>query len=122
MSRQAKRVVLDVDVRESVTLDKVVVAWMNAERQRVLWLDSSSTVPSFALTPGVHRVTVTLREGLCPAPGEYFLNVALIGAGGRVDYVADALRITIEQGDFFGTGKLPPLNAAMFVDHEWKVE
>jgi hypothetical protein len=38
------------------------------------------------------------------------------------DYVADAGKLTVVEGDYFGTGKLPPRDAGDFVvAHDWTV-
>ena len=38
------------------------------------------------------------------------------------DYVADAGKLTVVEGDYFGTGKLPPREVGDFiVAHDWTV-
>jgi lipopolysaccharide transport system ATP-binding protein len=54
------------------------------------------------------------------APGIYYLTLALGLGWEGADKVSDAVSVTVVEGDFFGTGKLPPphLGSAL-VDHDW---
>ncbi|MEP7199857.1 MAG: ABC transporter ATP-binding protein, partial [Chloroflexota bacterium] len=63
------------------------------------------TIPKLPLPVGEYRVALTLR-----ANGRY------------ADQVSDAARLSVAEGDFYGTGKLPPPSSApLLVAHEWDV-
>jgi lipopolysaccharide transport system ATP-binding protein len=55
-------------------------------------------------------------------PGRYSFNVYCTVAGEVADWIQDAGIIEVEQGDFFTSGKLPPLQQGPFiVQHSWRV-
>ena len=53
--------------------------------------------------------------------GDYIFNLLIRQNDVMQDWVKDAVTVTVEGGDFFGTGKLPPTthNGALF-EQEWK--
>jgi len=54
--------------------------------------------------------------------GTYTINVFSIVAGEIADWVQGASRLTVEDGDFFRTGKLPPIShSPILIDHSWAV-
>jgi lipopolysaccharide transport system ATP-binding protein len=56
-------------------------------------------------------------------PGSYSLNVACFVSGVIADWVLDAAAVEVAEGDFFGTGKMPPPNHGhVMFDHAWRVE
>ena len=55
-------------------------------------------------------------------PGSYSVNLYCTVNGVLADWVRNAAEVSIEPGDFFGTGKLPPPGYGhVAVDHEWTV-
>ena len=122
LSRERKQFIINVNSNKAVFVSTVALGIYNAERLRILWMDSSNQIESFKLSKGNYRITVTLRDGVCPSPGDYYLNVALIGTDGMIDYIADAHKFTITGGDFFGSGKFPDTGPVVFVEHDWRFE
>ena len=122
LSSERKQIVIDVDCIQDVLLAGVAVAVLTGERNRVLWMNSSDQIESCRLSRGRHRITLDLRGGVSPPPGDYYLNVALMGSEGMLDYIADAHKFTITDGDFFGSGRFPDTAPAVFVEHDWKIE
>jgi lipopolysaccharide transport system ATP-binding protein len=56
-------------------------------------------------------------------PGVYSMNVYCTVNGDLADWVQDAARIEVAEGDFFGTGKIPPPGYGNTVAaHRWLVE
>jgi lipopolysaccharide transport system ATP-binding protein len=54
------------------------------------------------------------------SPGRYVLNLIIKEDGRIQDYLQEALILTVESGDFFGTGRLPPASyAGIFIDQNW---
>jgi lipopolysaccharide transport system ATP-binding protein len=63
------------------------------------------SIPRLPLQPGVYALTIWCKVG-----------------GNLEDYVADAGKLTVVEGDYFGTGRLPPREAGDFiVAHNWAV-
>ena len=57
------------------------------------------------------------------APGRYSVNVYGEANGAVADWVSDAATFDVAEGDFFGSGQLPPTtHGHVFVDHAWGVE
>ena len=56
-------------------------------------------------------------------PGEYTVNVGIHQADVRQDWVGEAATISVQEGDFFGTGRLPPPERrGIFLDQTWSAE
>lgn len=53
-------------------------------------------------------------------PGRYTLDLYLGVASEKSDYIANAVRLDVDQGDFFGTGRIPP-HGYLLLDHTWSV-
>lgn len=57
------------------------------------------------------------------SPGRYFLNLYCEVNGILADWVQQGGYLTVVEGDFFGTGRLPPAaHGGMLVPHTWKYE
>jgi lipopolysaccharide transport system ATP-binding protein len=57
------------------------------------------------------------------APGQYYLNLYCEVNGMVADWVQHATHVTVEAGDFFGTGRLPPpSHGGTLVDHAWEAQ
>ena len=51
--------------------------------------------------------------------GSYFFNVIGYKDGVVQDYVQEAFHLEVEEGDFFGTGKVIPSTNGFLVENEW---
>lgn len=55
-------------------------------------------------------------------PGAYSINVFCTVNGIIADWLTDAARINVEDGDFYSTGKLPPTGyGSVAVPHDWGI-
>ncbi len=55
-------------------------------------------------------------------PGTYIVNLYCTVNGDLADWVIGAARVDVAEGDYYGTGKLPPKGYGhVVVDHEWDV-
>lgn len=53
-------------------------------------------------------------------PGTYSLNIYCSVNGVLADWVKDAARVQVVEGDFYGTGRLPPPGyGSVLVEHRW---
>jgi lipopolysaccharide transport system ATP-binding protein len=50
-------------------------------------------------------------------PGRYIFNLFCAVAGETADWIQNAGVIDVHEGDFFGTGKLPPASHGSFIVH-----
>jgi lipopolysaccharide transport system ATP-binding protein len=66
---------------------------------------------------------ITCRVPRLPlSPGIYLLNLYCTVNGILADWVQQAARLTVSEGDFFGTGRLPPAShGGLLVPHEWSL-
>jgi lipopolysaccharide transport system ATP-binding protein len=56
-------------------------------------------------------------------PGSYLINLYSTVNGVISDWVIEAATIDVAEGDFFGTGRLPPPGyGSVLVSHDWKCE
>jgi lipopolysaccharide transport system ATP-binding protein len=56
------------------------------------------------------------------APGAYAFNFHLSVNGQMADYLLVKLPLTVVEGDYFGTGKLPSmLHGGILVEHSWEL-
>ncbi len=54
--------------------------------------------------------------------GTYSVNISFVLNGVLSDWVTEALSIAVIEGDFFGTGRLPPVTHGGFLTpHDWEV-
>ena len=54
--------------------------------------------------------------------GEYYLNVTCLKDFDIVDEVEHISKLTVEFGDFFGTGKLPVTKSGLLIQNTWQVD
>jgi lipopolysaccharide transport system ATP-binding protein len=85
----------------------------------LLNLESTASGPDLGELPPVGEIRCRLPR--CPLPaGHYVLNI--LGAIGSevADWVQRAGELTITEGDFYGTGRLPSeAHRSVFVDQAW---
>ena len=123
VSGQNVAIGLEYDIRDSATVSHVVVQteFFGCFGQ-----------PLFAcLSESSHRSALELSRGtrlLCSIPrlplqpGIYPFTIWCTVGDNLEDYVADAGKLTVAGGDYFGTGKLPPRDVGDFiVAHNWTV-
>jgi lipopolysaccharide transport system ATP-binding protein len=67
------------------------------------------------------QVFICEIPSLMLVPGEYKLNVGLEIAGGEVDWVDDAARLTVIRSDFYGTGILPT-RGLFLLSNRWTLD
>ena len=123
VSGQNVAIGLEYDIRDSATVSHVVVQTK---------FFGCFGQPLFAcLSKSSHRSALELSRGtrlLCSIPrlplqpGIYAFTIWCTVGDNLEDYVADAGKLTVVEGDYFGTGKLPPREIGDFiVAHNWTV-
>ncbi len=87
----------------------------------MLNLESETTGSSFRGLPASGEVRCRLPR--CPLPpGRYVLNILGAIGGDVADWVQRAAEVTVTEGDFYGTGRLPSqAHRSVFVDQRWSV-
>jgi lipopolysaccharide transport system ATP-binding protein len=92
----------------------------NEMGQRLALLDTSLLATDIAsILPGAVSVRVVIPK-MPLTPGRYRLTIYSAINDVIVDWVKDAMTFDVESGDFYGTGRLPPLGQGMFLaDHHF---
>ena len=94
-----------------------VVSSMNGEC--MLFLSSNMSGTEFRALPSSGRIRCLIRR-LPLTPGQYTVNLFCTVDGVLADWVQRAALLTVEPGDFFGTGQLPPsTHGGVLVDQTW---
>jgi len=87
--------------------------------QLLFLLENEMAGSAWETAPEKGRVSCLVRR-LPLAPGQYAINLCCYVNGVLADWVQSAGSLTVEAGDFFGTGKLPPAShGGLLVDQEW---
>jgi lipopolysaccharide transport system ATP-binding protein len=96
------------------------VGFYNLLGERVFLCGSAFAGSAGEDLPSQGRVWCSIPE-LPLMPGVYSVNVFCGSLGLAADWVKDAAQLHVIEGDFFGTGKLPPGNAGIVaVRHAWR--
>jgi homopolymeric O-antigen transport system ATP-binding protein len=123
VSGQNISISFEYDLRDTETVNHVVVQtkFFGLFGQPLFGcLSRSSHRGSLALSRGTRLLCSIPRLPL--QPGVYSFTIYCSVGDNLEDYVADAGKLTVVDGDYFGTGKLPPREAGDFiVAHSWTV-
>jgi lipopolysaccharide transport system ATP-binding protein len=87
--------------------------------ERLFLLGTDTAEQDFAALPSRGEVLCTVP--MMPLqPGSYLFNLYCTVGGDISDWIQHAGKIDVESDDFFGSGRLPPLQQGPFlVDHNW---
>ena len=115
---------LEYDISDSETLHNAVVQikFFGVLGQPLFaCLSRASLHESLALVPGA-RILCNIPH-LPLVPGIYTYTIWCTVGEILEDYVSEAGKLSVVEGDYFGTGKLPPNTVGDFlVAHTWSVE
>jgi lipopolysaccharide transport system ATP-binding protein len=93
-----------------------------ASGQCMLILNSEMAGVDFESIPSTGRFSCRV-ERFPLAPGQYYVTLFCTVNGIIADWVQQAMLLTVEAGDFFGTGRLPPSSHGGFlIPQDWRVE
>jgi lipopolysaccharide transport system ATP-binding protein len=88
----------------------------------VVYLGNHLTGESFAELPASGTIVCHLDRAAL-MPGIYTMNVYCTVSGIVADWIQDAARLDVAEGDFFGTGRLPPSGYGyVLTQHRWTVD
>jgi lipopolysaccharide transport system ATP-binding protein len=105
--------------RKTLKHVSVTVGIFTLAGQCMLFLDDQMVGTEFESIPPSGRFAC-LVERFPLAPGQYSINLFCEVNGVLADWVQHAGDLTVEAGDFFGTGRLPlPTHGGVLVPHRW---
>jgi lipopolysaccharide transport system ATP-binding protein len=87
---------------------------------RILYLDSATIKELPTVYPRRGELTVQFGPEFSLYPGRYTLNAGARVRGEQADFIREALIFTVQEGDFFGTGKLPIGKGTVLYRNRWK--
>jgi lipopolysaccharide transport system ATP-binding protein len=100
------------DVKVSIAVDSDVGQGLFAMGNEIVGTTWDSIASSGSFTCLVRRLPL--------APGQYYLRLYAEVSGQIADWVVGASQLTVEPGDFYGTGKLPTAGrGVLLVTQEW---
>lgn len=92
-------------------------------RDQRLFACMSDVVDSQIINPPDSGKLVCIIEELPLVPGQYSLHLSIHANRQLVDKIISAASFQVVEGDFFGTGRLPPDNVGnVLVRNKWQVE
>ena len=90
--------------------------------QYMLMLDNEMVGADFESVPGVGRFSCRV-ERFPLSPGQYPITLFCRVNGIIADWVSQAALLTVEPGDFYGTGRLPPTTHGGFlIPQKWQIQ
>lgn len=99
----------------------ISMGFYNMYGDGALYLSNDLVGRSFDQLRG-NGVLICKFDRLPLLPGSYSVNLYCTVNGILADWVKDAARVNVEDGDFYGSGKLPPKGyGSVVVPHEWHV-
>jgi lipopolysaccharide transport system ATP-binding protein len=87
---------------------------------RVLYIDSAAVKELPKTYPRKGELTLHFGPEFSLYPGRYTLNVGARVHGEQADFVREALIFTVQEGDFFGSGKLPLGKSIVLYRNKWE--
>jgi lipopolysaccharide transport system ATP-binding protein len=107
---------LDKDIRCEKNAFRIDLAIDSELDTRVAWF--SSDVVRNEKKDAFRSIQLRIPK-FCLASGTYFLTFYITWKGNVVDYIHQAFSFDVEEGDFFGTGKvIPKSQTFIYTDHE----
>jgi homopolymeric O-antigen transport system ATP-binding protein len=90
--------------------------------QCMLMLNNEMVGADFESVPGVGRFSCRV-ERFPLSPGQYSITLFCMVNGIIADWVQQAALLTVEPGDFYGTGRLPPATHGGFLTpQKWQIQ
>ncbi len=113
---------LSLGYRGSALRDvRISVGLFTLKGEGALMLGSDLSGEPFSTLPEEGKLECRL-DRLPLLPGTYTVNLYVTVQGEVADWVQDAGQLSVAEGDFFGTGQLPPAGyGSVAVAHAWKL-
>jgi len=99
----------------------ISIGFLNPFGEGALYVSNEVAGSSFEEVPAEGSLNCCFDK-LPLLPGTYAVNLYCTVNGVVADWVQQAAQVTVEDGDFFGSGKLPPKGyGSLAVPHTWEV-
>lgn len=102
---------------------RVIIGVYNLSNEGYLRFDSSTTNSVITINKDETQIVCRLKEHLNIKPDQYSLNVAILQEDRMVDYVSGVSKFSIENHDYYGTGRSiqNPELSKVFYKHSWEI-
>jgi lipopolysaccharide transport system ATP-binding protein len=123
MCGESFSITLDLQSKRSLKRTVVQVALTGSLGERVSVLNSAIAGEEFTLPAERSRVRCSIAD-FSLVPGVYDVEIKVLVGGEMLFFDPRAGRLTVENGDFFGTGRLAPAGWAgqCLLKQTWKLE
>jgi len=100
---------------------RIILGFYNLSDEGYLRFDSKVTDASFNMAKEEATITCHINEHLNIKPDLYSINIAILQDDQMMDYVDGVLKFTVENHDYYGTGKNieSPELSKVFYKHSW---
>jgi lipopolysaccharide transport system ATP-binding protein len=119
-SGQSVKILIDYESEQKEILHSVkagIIISHNMHGQ-VLYCDSVTSGDMRSGMPANGRLVCDVKS-LPLMPGLYSMAIFLKAGREFIDYIHDASVIKVSEGDFYGTGRLPPKGVFLLPDYSW---
>lgn len=106
---------------ESITNLSLSLTLYNDEGREMFTLANHISSEPFSRVSKSSRIQCFVKKFPLMS-GSYFFNIIGYKDGIIQDYVQEAFHLEVEEGDFFGTGKVIPSSHCFLVENEWQLK
>ncbi|MBR8826522.1 MAG: ABC transporter ATP-binding protein [Gomphosphaeria aponina SAG 52.96 = DSM 107014] len=89
--------------------------------QRITWLSTEMVKEKITYIPKENNQIEIFIEKIPLTPGKYIATIYCEINASLADWIEDAFSFEIQAGDFYGTGKLPPLTQGNFLINSFQI-
>jgi lipopolysaccharide transport system ATP-binding protein len=103
---------------------RVIIGVYNMGDEGYLRFDTDTTGTAVNITGREIKLVCRINEHLNIKPDQYYLNIAILKGEEMVDYVVSGARFSVENYDYYQTGRTiqNPELSKVFYRHSWEVQ
>jgi lipopolysaccharide transport system ATP-binding protein len=114
-------IVIKYDINKKIKNAEISLFFFDTTGTRVLYLGNKVAGASFDELPENMKVVFSFKK-FPLLPGKYTLSLNCVVNGSQADGIREAATIVVAEGDFYGSGRLPPGgNGFVAVEQKWEI-
>jgi lipopolysaccharide transport system ATP-binding protein len=114
-------IIIGYEVKQRVENADISIGFFDITGVRVLYLGNIVAGTNIDYLPDRKKVVCSLKK-FPLLPGKYTLNLYCMINNNLSDWVKEAAILVVNEGDFYGSGQLPPIGYGYTaVEQEWKI-
>ncbi|MBN1597127.1 MAG: ABC transporter ATP-binding protein [Bacteroidales bacterium] len=120
--RSGSNIKIKISFISKLNLKKVAfrVLIISKENNVLLNFNNYFTYETFKINIGTGDLYLTIPKFPLPA-GIYFMHITVVDNNQLLDEISFARQLSVEDGDFYGTGMIPHLKQGVLVEHFWEL-